>query len=411
MIKAILYFCLLFFCISNNISAQESYVISGIVKDKKEVLPGASVYVSGYKVTTVTNGDGKFTLPKLAPGNYDILVQMIGYSPYSKNIIISNQPIQIIIILTENTTFLNTVVIKPDPNRPYYISLFKDYFIGKTPNAADCKILNTQVLNIDDDKANRLITITASDFLIIENEALGYRLKYLLENFEYNYNSKIIYYAGHPYFEELKGSKAKQKRWLKKREIAYNGSTQHFFKSLYHNKITEEGFVINKLATIPNVMRLPDSLINANVKKLTAGRQGLINTLKFNGEDSLSYWIRQRNLPKTMNTLNRAPILIDTLVKKYNSDLKTMKFNDALYIIYKNEMEDASYSSSGLRQNRPLDIGNFQISLLYLREPIICFYGNGAILDPKSTLYSGYWGYEKIADMVPMDYIAGGKKQ
>lgn len=405
MIKNVFCFFILLFCFSINLYAQEGFVISGVVKDKNEALPGAAVYVSGYKIATVTTGDGKFTLPKLAAGNYDILVQMIGYKPYSKNIIISNQPVQITIILTESTTFLNEVVIKPDPNRLYYVSLFIDNFIGKTPNSAQCKIVNTQVLNIDNDKQNRTLTITASDFLIIENQALGYRIKYLLENFEYDYKSKIIYYAGHPYFEELKGSKSKQKKWLKSRAVAYNGSIQHFFKSLYHNKVAEEGFVINKLAPIPNLARKPDSLIDANIKKLITGNQGLINTLTFNGDDSLSYWIRQRNLPKTMNTINRADVLIDTLVKTHNNDLKMMRFTDALYVIYKNEVEERSYPSSGHRQNRPPDIGNYQVSILSLRQPSVLFYASGGMYDPKGALFSGYWAYEKIADMVPMDYM------
>lgn len=392
-------------CLSGQVLAQNSYVISGIIRDKKEVLPGAAVYVSGYKIATVTNGDGKFTLPKLAPGNYDILVQMIGYSPYSKNIIISDKPVDVTITLTENTTFLKEVVIKPDPNRAYYLALFKDYFIGKSPNADYCKILNSNVLNFHDDKENRALTISASDFLIIENTALGYRIKYLLEAFEYDYKTKIIYYAGHSHFEELKGSKAKKKKWLRNRAVAYNGSIQHFFKSLYHNTITENGFVINKMGTIPNPNRKPDSLINANIKRLTAGRQGLVNSLSFNGTDSLSYWIKQRGLPKTFNTINRNNVLIDTLVKVQDKDLKKIQFNDALYIIYKNETEDSAYSASGHKQNRPLDMGNFQISVITLLQPSISFYTNGGIFNPRSSLYSGYWSYEKVADMVPMDYI------
>lgn len=404
-------FCglILFFCFYLKTFAQDGYVISGTVKDKQEALPGAAIYISGYKITTVTNGDGKFSLPKLAPGNYNILVQMIGYTPYSKNIIISNQPVQVTITLIENTTLLKEVVIKPDPNRLYYFSLFKDYFIGKTPNSAACKILNPDVLNFNDDKEAGKLTITANDFLIIENLALGYKLKYLLKNFEYDYQSKIVFYAGYPYFEELNGNRAKKKKWLKNREIAYNGSTQHFFKSLYDNTITENGFIINKLDTIPNRIRKPDSLINANIKRLTAGQQGLINTLTFNGNDSLSYWLKQRSKPKTLNTINRGNVLIDTLVKKLNNDLKMMQFKDALYVIYKNEMESSAYATSGLKQNRPPDIGNYQISVIHLHKPTISFYSNGGIYDPKSCIYSGYWSYEKIADMVPMDYMAISK--
>ncbi|MGF1924903.1 MAG: carboxypeptidase-like regulatory domain-containing protein, partial [Bacteroidia bacterium] len=221
MLNKITIFFIVLFCFHLKVLAQESYVVSGVVKDKAEVLPGASVYVSGYKIATVTDGEGKFILPKLAPGNYDILVQMIGYNPTSKNITISNKSVQTTIILTENTTLLQAVEIKPDPNRAYYTSLFKDYFIGMSPNSAQCKIINTEVLSFDDDKVNRLLTITANDFLIIENEALGYRLKYLLNSFEYDYKTKIVYYSGYPYFEELKGNKAKLKKYAKNREIAY----------------------------------------------------------------------------------------------------------------------------------------------------------------------------------------------
>lgn len=396
---------ILFILLSTQIFAQQGYVISGTVKDKKEVLPGAAVYVSGYRVATVTNGDGKFILPKLPAGNYDILVQMIGYTPYSKNIIISNEPVEVTITLTENTTLLREVVIKPDPNRPYHLAMFKDFFIGKSPHAAHCKILNTNVLNFNDDKANRLLTATASDFLIIENEALGYRIKYLLESLEYDYKSNIIYYAGHPYFEELKGSKAKKKKWLKNRAIAYNGSAQHFFKSLYDNTITQNGFVIHKLGTIPNSSRKPDSLINASIKRLTTGRQGLVNSITFNGNDSLSYWVKQRNLPKSMNILNRGIVLVDTLVKTLNTDLKMIQFNDALYVIYKNELEDSAYSLSGHQQNRPLDLANYQITVITLAQPNLLFYANGGVYNPRSSLFSGYWSYEKVANMIPLDYL------
>ncbi len=400
-----IFYFILFFCFSVNIFAQEGYVISGVVKDKKEVLPGAGIYVSGYKIATVTNGDGKFSLPKLVPGNYDIVVQMIGYKPYSKNIIVTNQSVEVTITLNENTTLLNEVVIKPDPNRLYYLSLFKDYFIGKTPNAAECKIVNTDALTINDDKENGILTITANDFLIIENMALGYRIKYLLDVFEYQYKSRIFFYAGHPYFEEMDGTKSKKRRWAKNRGIAYKGSIQHFFKSLYDNKVSEEGFVINKLGTIPNANRKPDSLINANIKRLTEGQRGLVNVLTFNGNDSLSYWIKQRSMPKAMNIISRAPVLIDTLVKNFNKDLKMMQYNDALYVIYKNEIENAEYSLSGHKQNRTPGMGNFQISVIDLLLPTVRFYANGGISDPRSTLYKGYWAYEKVADMVPMDYV------
>lgn len=390
--------------------AQNTYTITGIVKDKKETLPGAAVYISGYKIATATNNEGKFSIPNLAPGSYDVLVQMIGYLPFSKNVVISDKSVNIEAILQENAVMLKEVVIKPDPNRAAHIALFKDFFIGKSPNATQCKILNTDVLIINDDKENGMLTVRTNEFLIIENKALGYRLKYLLEYFEWNYKTKIIFYAGHPSFEEMKGSKSKQKKWQQAREIAYNGSAQHFFKALYNNKTAEEGFAINKLVAIPNPNRKPDSLINANIKRLTAGQNGLTRALTFTSGDSLSYWLKQRREPQTMSILNRADVLTDTLVKTYNNDMKQLNFKDELYIIYKNERETPEYDFSGNRQNRPLDMPNYQISVVSLVEPPARFYANGGTADPRSMLYKGFWAYEKVADMVPMDYISTIKK-
>lgn len=405
MTKRILLFIYLISCCVNYAFAQNTFSISGTIKDSKETLPGAAIYVSGYKIATMSNADGKYILPNLSAGNYDILVQMIGYLPYSKNIVISDKSVNLDVVLQENINLLKEVEIKPDPNRAYYLALFKDFFIGKTPNAQDCKILNTEVLIIDDDKTKSSINVKATDFLIVENKALGYRIKYMLEYFEYNYRIKLVFYAGHPSFEEMKGSNAKQKRWKKNRGLAYNGSIQHFFKSLYSNKITQEGFIINKIAKRKNDNRLPDSLINANIKRLTTGQNGLSNVLTFNGNDSLSYWLKKRKEPKEYSVVSRKDVLVDTLVKKVNDDLKMMSYEDELYVSYKNEIETAAFNASGFKQNRPPELTNYQISVLQLMHPSVSFYENGAVADPRSVLYKGFWAYEKVADMVPLDYV------
>jgi hypothetical protein len=400
------FFSLLFImCFSFVAIAQNTFSISGTVKDKVGILPGATIYVSGYKISTVTNDEGRFSLTQLAPGTYDILVQMIGYLPFKKNIVLESS-VSVNVLLSESATLLNEVVVKPDPDRAYHLSLFRDNFIGKTPNAEDCKILNSQVLITHFDKSTSILSISSDQFLIIENKSLGYKIKYLLEYFEYNFKEGVIYYAGQPFFEDLKGGSAKTKRWAKAREVAYNGSYQHFFKSLYANKTTEEGFIINKLIKIPNPFRKPDSLINANIKKLTTpGKIGAPRTFKIGGSDSLSYWIKQRNEPKLVNTINRADVKVDTLVKPYNENLKKVTYKDALYIMYKNELETDVFKNSGHWQSRPLDVPNYQISTVHLLNPPAQIFANGGILDPKSFLFEGYWAYEKIADLVPMDYI------
>jgi hypothetical protein len=397
-------FLLLFLSVS--VFAQ-NLSISGLVKDKKgETIPGAGIYLSGYKTATVTNNDGKFVLGNLKPGNYNVLVEMMGFLPFTQNVILSDKSATIEIVLLENTIQLQEVVIRVDPNRQKYIDLFKEFFIGKTPNAKKCKLLNPQALVVDYDGNKGLLTVKSNEFLVIENKALGYRLKYMLQFFEYNYNTRIVYYAGLPNFEELKGSKSKKKNWEEKRETAYYGSSQHFFKSLYQGRSKEEGYIIYKLVKINNNSRPSDSFINANIKRLMKAQHGVIR-LGSAESDSLTYWSKIQAMPKQISILNRSEVLTDTLVTQHYRDLKTMNFKDDLYVLYTKERETNDYTNmSGHSITRPLDIPNYQISIVHMLEGPVHFYASGGIYQPKSFLYEGFWAYEKIADMVPMDYIS-----
>lgn len=403
--KRFVFYLLLFSCFSPLAGAQNTLSITGTVKDRTGVLPGAAIFVSGYKMATVTNNKGEFALQKLAPGNYDLLIQMIGYVPFKKNIILEKS-VNLSLTLVENITVLNEVVIKPDPDRAYYLSLFRDFFIGRTPNAENCKILNTHILTTNFNRETNRLSISAKEFLIIENKSLGYRIKYLLEYFEYDFKSRTNYYAGYSVFEDLKGSKAKQKKWAKAREIAYNGSSEHFFKALYENKVTEEGFIINKLIKIPNPARKPDSLIETNIKRLMmAGKRDGAVRITISPNDSLSYWLKQKKEPKLIDKVVSADVSVDTLVRPFNKNLKALNYKDALYVTYKNEFETPEYRKSGNWQPRPPDLERFQISVVHLMRPSALIFANGAVLDPRSFLYEGVFAYEKMADTLPMNYV------
>ncbi len=403
----------LFFFISGaNALAQNTFSISGIVRDKKDGLPGASIYLSGYKVATVADNNGRFKLTNLKPGSYDLLVQIVGYLPYSKSVIIADKSVEVDLVLKENVAQLDEVTVRADPNRQKYINQFKEFFIGKTPNATQCRILNPQVLNVDFDITKSTLTVSTTEFLVVENKALGYRLKYMLDHFEYNSRTHIIYYSGHPFFEELKASAAKKRKYIAAREIAYYGSSQHFFRSLYAGRSQEEGFIINKMVKIPNPNRYPEYLINGNLEKIkaVAEKTGIRQNKGKIDTALLAFWTKQKEMPKTIDKFSRADVLTDTLVHYFNQNLRYLNYTDGLLIQYTKEKESLAYSKTGFWIFRPLDVPENEISVANLTEGPVRFYENGGIYDSRSLLYEGYWAYEKIADMVPMDYIPLPKK-
>ncbi|MES2828729.1 MAG: carboxypeptidase-like regulatory domain-containing protein [Bacteroidota bacterium] len=387
-----------------------NYTVKGIIRNKKwEVLPGAAILLGGYKIGTSANDEGRFELRDLAPGSYNLLIQMVGYLPTSKNVIISNKSQDLDIFLEENVGMLTEVVIRPDPYRSEYLKAFIENFIGTSPNSKKCEFINPEVIRFDYDRQNRILRASTDEFLIIKNEALGYRIKYLLQYFEMDYETHVVHFSGYPYFEELEPDQSKSRRYAKKREMAYIGSPQHFFRSLYNNTGQEQGFVINKLIKKPNSEKLADYVIDEKIRLLSDKMRKRRDDNK--RKELLSSYTKMKLLPDTVEVLIREDVSRYALVQQKVPSMKTLNFNDALYIIFKGEKEPRDYRKySAYKIKRPEDFSDYQLSLVYRLKPAPGFFENGGVLDPESLLYEGFWAYEMVADLVPMDYVPLGNQ-
>ena len=77
--------------------------------------------------------------------------------------------------------------------------------------------------------------------LLITNNALGYRVKYVLK--EFKREGSTIRYDGDPLFEELSPETEEQEqRWVQNRELAFHGSFHHFLLALLDGETTERRF-------------------------------------------------------------------------------------------------------------------------------------------------------------------------
>jgi hypothetical protein len=359
---------------SDTVSVLQTYSINGVVKDKDgQALPGAAVLLAGYKIGKVADGHGKFQISDLKAGKYDLLIQMVGYLPANKSVLISTGAVETEIALTEHVKLLNVVVVRPDPRRSRSLKIFEESFLGTTPNALKCKILNPHIINFDYDDEKQMLSAHTDEFIVVENKALGYRIRYLLKSFKKDEKNKLVYFYGYPYFEEMTGSKRDKIRYRAKRMEAYKGSPEHLFRSLYNNSHQQEGYLLNKL-----------------VKRVNTNKPA--NSTKE---------------PDTLRLLDRAEILGDTLVKQDSIGLKRINFADALYVVFTGEKESNTYfKNSGFKINRPPEYSNYQISVVHKLKSPIRFYRNGRIFNPAAVVFEGYNAYERVADMVPMDYIS-----
>jgi hypothetical protein len=297
-----------------------------------------------------------------------LVAKMIGFEPYSVSVVIKNHNTQLSIMLKTNINKLKEVVIKADDNWEAHYREFKQQFLGSTPNAAECKIINPKVLFFHYDGASQTLTASADEFLIVENKALGYRIKYLLDNFEHDNINNILRYQGYPSFEDMKPKTDKEAaRWNANRLQAYNGSIINFMKAVYNDMVYTAGFEVFKL-----VNKKPPGV--ENDKRVI---------------------------------FDQRPVVFDSLLTATDNGLKTFKFKDAIFIIYTKEQESYSFKKSIYKVNKPdgakIPLGQYSIGNMVGNEITIDSHGN---FSPSSAiLFEGFMALEQVADLTPLEFV------
>jgi hypothetical protein len=179
-------------------------------------VPDASVFLSNASVGGKTGNDGTFTLSNVKSGQYDLVVSCVGYEAAHQTIMVSGNDLKITdIALMPKVTVLKEVTIRYDAERDRHLAVFKQEFLGRTENAEKCTILNPEIINFEFDKATGNLSASTDDFLIIENKALGYRIKYLLVGFAFEPRKGFVSYKGSSIFEPLKGKSSDENAGLK----------------------------------------------------------------------------------------------------------------------------------------------------------------------------------------------------
>jgi len=380
-----------FYCLSQN-------SISGKVLNltDKNPIADVSVFLSNATVGCKTNSDGSFKLTNVKNGQYTLVVSIIGYETYSETVVMNNGDIALPNIeLLSKTIQLNEVKIKPDVNWDRNYAWFKQQFLGSSDYARQCKILNPQMLDLNYDESTQTLTASSYDFLEIENDALGYKLKYLLTDFKWEIKNGYMYYVGTVLFQELDGKPSQHHRWEKNRVNTYTGSSMHFLRSILSEQLTEQGFGVHQLTRTPNIKRPADSVIKFNIAKYKK-----LSSKDSKWTDSMFYWVDIAQTPKINEKLMDQTLVVNEIVKLTNrKGIYALNCDhDCLYITYtKKQSHPANISITG-------NLIRDKATILSFNTPNAFFDSNGCFLDPRSLSISGAWGNKRMADLLPVDY-------
>lgn len=393
----------LLFIASIQLHAQV-YVVTGKVVDAETGRPvtGASVFLSNTSIGNAANNEGVFTLHNIPVGKFDLVASSLGYETHFETINAATLKEGVTIKLKPKPNELASVVVGTYEKNGWakWGKLFTEEFIGISSNSFNCIIKNREVIKFRYSKKRNYLEAFADEPLLIENRALGYVLRYKLEGFAHDFKSGVISYYGFPLFEEMSGNARKMKKWDENRKEAYYGSMTHFMRSLFKNKIMENGFEVKKLVKKQN---LEKKRIKAMYKYL-AGADGNGNFEDRLPKDSVTYYNSVLRQPDATNVLYNTPLPGDSIAYAEDSVTVGVAFDDYLQVTYKNKREPSEYQQRMSMQDSP-ETG-YMTSTLYLvnGRPVFTSY-NGSYYSPQDLLTSGYWAWsEKICNMLPFDY-------
>lgn len=367
----------------------------------------ASVFINNSTLGTTADENGRFSLSRLQPGKHELVVSIVGYEKFMTVITSpSSKPIEIFI--KEKDQMLDPVLVKAFDKDGWqtWNKLFLETFIGTTENSTKTKLLNPKDLRFRHDKKNNILEVYALAPLRIRNSALGYDLEYHLEIFEVNFRHQTQVYAGYPFFKDRKVGKKE----LKNRQNTYDASLTKFFRSLYHNTLQKDGYLVRRLVEVKNkekerIQKIYDKYTiketGANGSLIVIGRPALPEDIYTS--DSLQHFSKILAQPSSSMSLYKDTLSRSQILKRDAAGLKYIQFDEYLHVVNSLHKEEKKYLEYR-RENR--NIGP-QTSLLKLVENTpVEIQSNGNYFPPLNLLTSDYWGWSnKIADLLPLDYL------
>lgn len=379
----------------------QARLINGIVfnGDSGMVLSGASVFINNSTKGTLTKTDGKFSLEINTETTADLIVSYSGFATASIQINSENKGEYLTIKLLPRSFLLEGItILKPEKDGwRTWGKFFTEMFIGTSEFAKHCQIKNPEVIRFIHDRSKNKLSAFSNENLIIINRSLGYQITYQIKNFQYDFKEKVTSFSGFALFTDLKGGNKRKKQWDQNRMEVYQGSIMHFMRALYADRVPEEGYDARAMIRILNSDSVFIQIYNpGNTPK----------TIRMNDQ---VYMVRVPEIPSFKKKPEYVDLIHSNLMRMEeivavdsSSKQKSVYFENQLEVTFRNARAKMDYV---VAQGWPKYLKVLQNSTVFLvsKDPILVE-KNGSYFDQESMMSSGYWGWFKMAEMLPQDY-------
>lgn len=376
--------------------------IKGRVIDSqtKEPLIFANTFIDNSTLGSATDNNGEFLIENIPRSAFDLVVSYVGYKTKTTQVAYSEREeiSEIMIELEIDEIALESIQVigesrkrKSKAERRLFRK-FTNEFIGRSDNADDVVIENPQVLDIEILDSLNNYSVTADGRLFVQNNSLGYRIAYLLEEFRFINGQKML--VGNAKFEEKEPRSRRQfRKWKEAREEAYNGSLQHFLNALIENKLEEEGFLVNVVQYDSVTSEYTTPLNPPNVEEIIT--------------------VRPTDRPYIYDFVTTSDIEI-TYTKGYE--------DDGYKKLYRSSSKSGNYKYTDKKSRSSISIGDqsltsyqlmgldlsevelFQKSILFFEKRELQITYPGQFNDGSAYYIGGWWRWGAFSNMVPLNY-------
>ncbi|WP_420386578.1 carboxypeptidase-like regulatory domain-containing protein [Roseivirga sp.] len=328
---------------------------------------GVSIYYKGTSLGTVSTPDGSFDL-RLLPGDFtEIIFAKVGFEMRT----IQAKEISGIEVTLKPLAGTSDVIEAKKRDRKWN-RLFKQFekaIIGETAIADQIEILNPQVVELNKGKSGEIIALVTEP-LQIQNNATGYLLYFLFSD-QVSIEGQNAQYNGIPYFVELETDDPEEReQWEANRLKTYEGSLQHFIYALSTNSLEENGFEAYKARRDERSGKFQEAGTIVPQEVLKDGYLTITDYLKVK-------YINEKPENAFINAFSRTT----TIGSRSRNGTKT------------GEM---------LIEDIPDRDG--QVSYLFSRKSRVKVDANGIVTEPEYLLEYGYWSWERLAELMPLNY-------
>ncbi|MEN0003068.1 MAG: carboxypeptidase-like regulatory domain-containing protein [Bacteroidota bacterium] len=227
-----------------NVGTLSSQSIQGRILDAQTNAPifNAFIFIDNSSIGTTTDLEGYFQLDLKEVPTTELVVSHINYERITLTLDRTWQNGQAI-YLESSAMEIGEVMVasKKSKKRDRWIKSFEDAFLGTSDNREEVSILNPEVLLFQEDTLG--LHAMATDQILIQNDALGYQLRFYLDSF-IQQKDNLVLYTGKVFFEDQLYEQPDTNNVLNARATAFAASRQAFFQQLLQGSYNKRTYQI-----------------------------------------------------------------------------------------------------------------------------------------------------------------------